>query len=98
MLRLSRWALLRVPPRGALEGRMMRRLPFNRPAQVGSEFEYIAEAIRNGHISGSGPFTRRCEAWLQERVGCARALLTPSCTAALEMAALLAGIGPGDEV
>ena len=73
-------------------------LPFNRPHLTGREFEYIAEAIDNGWISGNGPFAERCADWLQERTGCVRAFLTPSCTAALEMAARLLDIEPGDEV
>jgi dTDP-4-amino-4,6-dideoxygalactose transaminase len=72
--------------------------PFNRPAVTGRELSYVAEAIAAGHLSGDGAFTRRCHAWLQERTGAAKALLTHSCTGALEMAAILAGVGPGDEV
>jgi dTDP-4-amino-4,6-dideoxygalactose transaminase len=75
-----------------------RHIPFNRPFAGGREFEYIRQAIANRHLSGDGEFTRRCHAWLESRVGCARALLTHSCTAALEMMAILADIGPGDEV
>ncbi len=74
------------------------KIPFGRPAIVGRELYYIAQAIQNGTISGGGPFTRRCEQWLEERLPAHRALLTHSCTAALEMAAILAGVGPGDEV
>jgi dTDP-4-amino-4,6-dideoxygalactose transaminase len=73
-------------------------IPFNRPWIAGSEFEYIGRAIASGHLSGNGPFTRRCQAWLEQRVGCRRALLTTSCTAALEMSALLLDIKPGDEI
>jgi len=73
-------------------------IPFNRPFVADKEYEYIREAIRNGHISGDGPFTRRCEALLQEVTGCKRALLTTSCTDALEMSALLLDTQPGDEV
>jgi dTDP-4-amino-4,6-dideoxygalactose transaminase len=73
-------------------------IPFNRPYMTGREPGYIAEAHANGHLAGDGPFTKRCHAWLEERTGCNKALLTHSCTAALEMGALLAGIGPGDEV
>ena len=66
---------------------------------TGKELYYIAEAHTNGHLAGDGPFTRRCHAWLETRTGRDRkALLTHSCTAALEMAALLLDIGPGDEV
>jgi len=73
-------------------------IPFNRPFMTGKEPGYIAEAHANGHLAGDGPFTRRCNAWLEKQTGSAKALLTHSCTAALEMAALLADIGPGDEV
>jgi dTDP-4-amino-4,6-dideoxygalactose transaminase len=73
-------------------------IPFNRAFSTGNELTYIAEAVANGHISGNGPFTRRCEALLKEIVGSRRALLTTSCTDALEMAALLLDIHPGDQV
>jgi len=76
----------------------MRKLPFNRPHTTGRELEYVAQAITGGHLSGNGPFTQRCCRWLEERTGTQRALLTHSCTAALEMAALLTNVGPGDEV
>jgi len=71
---------------------------FNRPFIAGKELYYISQAVFNGHLSGNGPFTRRCERWFEKRTGAARALLTSSCTDALEMAALLAEVGPGDEV
>lgn len=74
------------------------RVPFNRPYVVGKEFEYISQAIAQGHLSGNGEFTYRCQRWIEDRTGAAKALLTHSCTAALEMAAILADIGPGDEV
>jgi dTDP-4-amino-4,6-dideoxygalactose transaminase len=77
---------------------MDRYLPFNRPYLTGREFQYMQRAVENGHLSGDGPFTRQCQTWLKERVGCRQALLTHSCTGALEMAALLAGVQPGDEV
>jgi dTDP-4-amino-4,6-dideoxygalactose transaminase len=73
-------------------------IPFNRPFAVGREFDYIQQAIANMHLSGNGPFTKKCHAWLEERIGCHKALLTHSCTAALEMAAILADIQAGDEV
>ncbi len=73
-------------------------IPFNRPAQVGNEFTYMQQAIANGHASGNGPFTKQCERLLEETLGVHRALLTPSCTHALEMSALLLNIQPGDEV
>lgn len=74
------------------------RIPFNRPYVTGRELDYIREAIGEGRLSGEGVFTRRCHAWLERRLGTAKALLTHSGTAALEMAALLANIQPGDEV
>ena len=74
------------------------RIPFNRPHMTGRELDYIRQAHDGGQLSGDGPFTEKCQAWLEQRLGCARALLTHSGTAALEMAAMLAGIGFGDEV
>lgn len=74
------------------------RIPFNRPFTVGTELTYIEQAISAGHLSGDGAFTARCSERLQEMHGVARALLTHSCTSALELAALLAEVGPGDEV
>jgi len=74
------------------------RVDFNRPTLTGKEFEYIAEAIQNAHISGDGPFTKKCHALLEESLGVPKVLLTTSCTHALEMAALLLDIQPGDEV
>ncbi len=71
---------------------------FNRPYITGRELTYIAEAIQNGHLSGDGPFTKRCRAFFAERYGFAHNFLTTSGTDALEMAAILCGIGPGDEV
>jgi len=76
----------------------MGEVPFNRPRLIGTEQRYVEEAIAAGKISGNGMFARRCADWLCARVGSPAAFLTPSCTAALEMAAILAGIGPGDEV
>ncbi|MGH8084267.1 MAG: dTDP-4-amino-4,6-dideoxygalactose transaminase [Lysobacter sp.] len=74
------------------------KIPFNKPFMTGRELEYIAQAHANERLSGDGPFTRRCHEWLEQQVGCSKALLTHSCTAALEMAALLLGLEPGDEV
>ena len=74
------------------------RIPFNRPALAGPELEYIAEAIRSGHASGDGCYTRKCQTLLEQALGAPRALLTTSCTDALEMAALLLNLEPGDEV
>jgi dTDP-4-amino-4,6-dideoxygalactose transaminase len=76
----------------------MSYIPFNRPSLAGREFEYMQEAIANGHFSGDGPFTRRCNALLEEALGTPSAVLTTSCTHALEMSALLLNIQPGDEV
>lgn len=73
-------------------------IPFNTPYMTGRELEYIAQAHRNRHLAGDGEFTKKCHAWLQERTGSTKALLTHSCTAALEMAAILANVGPGDEI
>ena len=73
-------------------------IPFNRPYMTGTELEHIAEAHAIGHLSGDGTFTARCNAWLEKRTGATKALLTHSCTAALEMAAMLLDLGPGDEV
>ena len=73
-------------------------IPFNKPYITGKEITYIGEAHRNGMLAGDGVFTKRCHAWLEQRTGCAKALLTHSCTAALEMAALLLDIEAGDEV
>lgn len=74
------------------------QIPFNRPSFAGNEQAYIAQAIANGHTSGDGPFTRQCSRLLEELLGAPRVLLTTSCTHALEMAALLLDIEPGDEV
>ncbi|MEJ7685845.1 MAG: dTDP-4-amino-4,6-dideoxygalactose transaminase [Variovorax sp.] len=74
------------------------KIPFNWPHMTGKELYYIAESHFNGRLAGDGPFTRRCHKWLEERTGCNKALLTHSCTAALEMAALLMNVQPGDEI
>lgn len=73
-------------------------ISFNVPPYVGKETEYIKEAITNKKICGDGSFTKKCNAWIEERTETEKALLTTSCTHALEMAALLADIKPGDEV
>jgi len=73
-------------------------IPFNRPYLTGKELGYIVAAKRGNKLAGDGPYTKLCHAWLEERTGCAKALLTHSCTAALEMSALLLDIQPGDEV
>lgn len=77
---------------------MSDRIPFNWPHMTGKELYYIAEAHFNGSLAGDGPFTKRCHQWLERRASCSKALLTHSCTSALEMAALLLDIQPGDEV
>jgi dTDP-4-amino-4,6-dideoxygalactose transaminase len=74
------------------------RIPFNRAGLLGHELEFVQQAVDNGHISGDGVFTRRCEELLQRELGTPRALLTTSCTHALELAALLLDVRPGDEV
>ena len=75
------------------------RISFNRPPFVGKETEYIKEAVeKNGMICGDGPFTKKCSQWMKERCQTKNVLLTTSCTHALEMAAFLADIQPGDEV
>ena len=76
----------------------MEKTPFNKPYMTGRELEYIAQAHGHGHLSGDGEFTLKCQAWLENRTGAPKALLTHSCTAAMEMAAILANVGPGDEV
>lgn len=73
-------------------------IPFNKPPYVGSESTYMEKAIQNGKICGDGEFTKKCHQWIEAKTGTSKALLTTSCTQALEMAALLSGIEPGDEV
>ena len=73
-------------------------IPFNRPFIVGKELLYISEAVKNGHISGDGPFTKKCQKFMEKKFSAHNILLTHSCTAALEMAALLIDIQPGEEV
>jgi dTDP-4-amino-4,6-dideoxygalactose transaminase len=73
-------------------------IPFNWPHMTGKELYYIAESHFNGRLAGDGPFTKHCHNWLEQRTGCSKALLTHSCTAALEMSALLLDIEPGDEI
>lgn len=76
----------------------MDNIPFNKPYMTGRELWYIAQAHTNGHLAGDGMFTKKCHAWLEARTGTHKALLTHSCTASLDMAAMLADIQPGDEV
>ena len=73
-------------------------IPFNKPPFLGTEFDYIKKAVNNQKICGDGEFTKNCNAWLENKTGASKALLTTSCTHSLEMAALLLGIKPGDEV
>lgn len=77
---------------------MEEKIPFNRPHMTGKELYYIAQAKFGNMLAGDGPFTKRCHRWLESATDCDKALLTHSCTAALEMAALLLDIQPGDEV
>jgi dTDP-4-amino-4,6-dideoxygalactose transaminase len=74
------------------------RVDFNNPVPVGNEVEYVTQAIYSGHISGDGPFTKKCHALLEQELGVKKALLTTNCTHALEMMAILLDIQPGDEV
>ncbi len=74
------------------------RVDFNRPMPVGRELEYVSQAIQSGHISGDGPFTKKCHALLEHALGVPKVLLTTSCTHALDMSAILLDIQPGDEV
>lgn len=74
------------------------KIPFNKPFIAGKELFYIAKAVTYGNIAGDGHFTKRCARLFEERFGIHKVLLTPSCTAALEMAAMLCDLGPGDEV
>jgi len=74
------------------------RIPFNKPSLSGNELEYMAQAVMNGQISGDGIYSRKCHAWFEDFFGVSKALLTTSCTHALEMAALLLDIRQGDEI
>jgi len=76
----------------------MNTIPFNRPFIVGKELYYIAQAVQRGCLAGDGAFTEKCNSWMQEHFNARKVLLTHSCTAALEMSAILADIQPGDEV
>lgn len=73
-------------------------IPFNRPHMTGKELSYISQAHRNLHLAGDGAFTTKCHEWLEHGIGCGKALLTHSCTAALELAAILLDIREGDEI
>jgi dTDP-4-amino-4,6-dideoxygalactose transaminase len=76
----------------------MEIIPFNKPYFTGKETQYIEDAVKNGHISGNGKFTKLCQDYLEKRYGFKKCLLTSSCTDALEMASILINIQPGDEV
>lgn len=73
-------------------------IPFNKPPVIGTELSYMQEAMQSGKLCGDGHFTQRCEEWMEKHFQCPKVLLTPSCTASLEMAAILLDIKPGDEV
>lgn len=73
-------------------------IPFNQPPYTGAEDQYVLDAMRNNKQSGDGPYGLKCQKWFEQRLGCLKALLTPSCTHALEMAAILIDVQPGDEV
>lgn len=73
-------------------------IPYNRPHEAARAVEYVREVLASRHRHGDGPFTARCQSWLEAELGCPRAVLTTSCTTALEMAAILADLSPGDEV
>jgi dTDP-4-amino-4,6-dideoxygalactose transaminase len=73
-------------------------IPFNKPALTGNEAKYVQQALTNAKLCGDGEYGKKCETWFNEQLSCKKTLLTPSCTAALELAALLIDIRPGDEV
>jgi len=74
-----------------------RIIPFNKPFIVGKELYNIAQAVTQAHISGNGPFTKKSQLWLEKHLQCQKAMLTHSCTGAIEMAAILCDLEPGDE-
>jgi len=76
----------------------MSRIPFNKPYLTGKETHYIYQAVQSAKISGDGIYTKKCHAFFETKYGFKKALLTTSCTDALEMAAILSNIQPGDEV
>ena len=76
---------------------MTPQISFNRSDIIGNELDNILQAHENGHLSGDGPFTKKCHAWLERKTGAPRAFLTHSCTAALEMTGLLLDLKRGDE-
>ncbi len=76
----------------------MKKIPFNSPHLAGKEFEYVSNAYRSGHLAGGGEYTKLAQSFLEKKLKCKKVLLTHSCTAALEMSAILANVMPGDEV
>jgi dTDP-4-amino-4,6-dideoxygalactose transaminase len=90
------WTLLADSKKTAKTG--CRMIPFNLPSRTGDEEKYVLDVMQSQRISGEGQYTQKCHEWFQEHLGCHKALLTPSCTHALEMAAILINIQPGDEV
>ena len=74
------------------------KIPFNKPYLTGRETDYIRQAVESGKISGNGVFTQKCQSFFESHYGFKKTLLTTSCTDALEMAAILCGVGPGDEI
>jgi len=95
MVYVSNLAAISLPQ---IPGENQLTVPFNKVLTSNLELEYIREAIASGRTSGDGQFTKLCKNWLEQQTGCESALITHSCTAALEMAAILADIQPGDEV
>lgn len=77
---------------------MGERIPLQKPVRAARELSYLEEILSSGHLTGDGKFSKLCEKWLEEHLGCGTAMLMPSCTAALEMSALLLDLSPGDEV
>ena len=77
---------------------MRYKIKFNIPQLTGHEEQYVIQAMRSSTISGDCNFAHKCQTWFEEKIGCKKAFLVPSCTAALEMAAILLDIQPGDEV
>ena len=88
----------RFPNLGNGDGGTDREIRFNRPTETGEELEHVARAVATGRLSGDGPYTRHCQRLIEQELGVHKALLTTSCTDALELSALLLDIGPGDEV
>ena len=76
----------------------MKSIPFNKPTYLGKEYKFVQQAIKSNMYSGSGPFNKKCSDWFNKKINCLDSFLLPSCTSALEMALILADIGPGDEV